>query len=97
MKEHVTTVHCANASGEVMEKVYVVFAENMPASIPPESLPNNWRYGQSDSGYLNSALFYFWFRYGITLYVFAILIWLAVQTTKSRLCAVIESWLNHSI
>ena len=63
MNEHITTVHCVNAWGDVFEGVYVIFSKNIPAQLDPRHLPENWRYGQSESGYINSELFFLWFRY----------------------------------
>ena len=62
LNDHITTVHCVNASGANMERIYVIFSKNIPASLDPNSLPTDWQYGTSESGYVNSEMFFFWFR-----------------------------------
>ena len=62
LNDHITTVHCINANGDNMKRVYVVFSKNIPANLERQCLPDDWRYGQLESDYVNSELFFLWFR-----------------------------------
>ena len=61
--DHITTLHCINAGGDVMEQVYVIFSRNLPSKLQSNTLPPDWHFGHTESGYINSDLFFLWFRY----------------------------------
>ena len=38
-KDHITTLHCINAGGDVMEQVYMIFSKNLPSKLQSNTLP----------------------------------------------------------
>ena len=62
MNEHITSLHCINANGDIQDKVFVIFSKNIPTTMDHRSIPEEWGYGCSESGYMNKDLFFIWFR-----------------------------------
>ena len=58
---HITSVHIVNASGEQMP-TYLIFRNNIPTQINLNSLPDEWAYGCSKSGFIDGNLFSIWFH-----------------------------------
>ena len=62
MNEHITSLHCVNANGDIQDKVFIIFSKNIPTTMDYRSIPEEWGYGCSESGYMNKDLFFIWFR-----------------------------------
>jgi hypothetical protein len=61
--QHITSVHCSNANGEVLNSTMLIFKNNIPCNMIVKELPPSWLYAQTESGYINRTLFMDWFRF----------------------------------
>ena len=58
---HITTVHTVNAAGKSLAP-FVIFAKNIPTSLDVNLIPQDWAYGCTPSGFMDSELFSEWFH-----------------------------------
>ena len=60
--EHITTVHVFNAAGSVLPSTLVIFSKNIPGNIDVSTLPKDFTYASTESGYLNKEMFLDWLK-----------------------------------
>jgi hypothetical protein len=56
-KEQITVMATFSANGNIVPSMLIFPYKKMPKAIV-ESVPNNWALGRSDSGWINSEVFY---------------------------------------
>ena len=66
--DHTTSVHCAAANGKTLPTM-VIYKNCIPRWLSTEGLPADWEFTASESGFINSELFYQWMEKILVPYV----------------------------